>query len=114
MFSPGGLLVFTGRQYLFKLNFCIKKEETNKQAKTLSYRWSNQEGKVIVTAGQFSWCLALYEPLYGRYIVKQLGRSLLDNPKQVYNRISIKAYIRISINELNLFSLQISSLPMFL
>ena len=44
--------VFSGRRNLFCAKLLYKK---------LSAGWSSQAGKIILTAGQFAWCLALYE-----------------------------------------------------
>ena len=48
MFSEGMQLVFTGRQY--SLN-CTSLKENH------SSRWSNQAGKIVLTANQFTWSM---------------------------------------------------------
>ena len=50
MLSTGGQLVFTGRQNFLKV--------TSLEEKLFS-RWSNQAGKIILTAGQFAQCPVL-------------------------------------------------------
>ena len=54
-FSAKGQLVFTGGQNI--LNWTSLREN-------LSSWWSNQVGKIILTAGQFAWFLALNETLW--------------------------------------------------
>jgi len=81
-FSARGQLVFTGG----------KKEEK------LSTRWSNQPGKIVLTTGQFAWCLALNEthdmnglmPL--ERTIKQTTETVPLAPKQQQLLTSKKSY----------------------
>jgi len=54
-YSAGGQLVFTGRQNHLNWTFCKK---------NFPLGWSNQTGKIILTAGQFARCQSLYDTPY--------------------------------------------------